>query len=149
MSKKFVIITGGYECRWSPEFDSRADAMAWLDGKEWEERTEVEYEGDTATINCHECQLMRSCDLFEYEDGVGFWLCVECQPTAPVGIVVAGEVNSLVNDANNLFNRINDGTFTIEDAEDALEQFQALNRAVYYIGYSLKKMVDEQNGVEV
>lgn len=60
--------------RWAPEFNTRREAALWLDHVEWEERTEVEFEGETAHTLCEACG--EDC----YADRIGdLWLCDTCQ----------------------------------------------------------------------
>lgn len=136
---KFVIVTGGYEVSWAPRFISRKGAEAWLAGDhEWEERTEVLYEGDTARTNCRECNQHAICDFFEYEDGWAGWLCADCQTLDPKQIEVEGSVVGLKDDVNALFSLLN-GNVEVLDGYEAVEAFKALERAVWVLGVSLKK----------
>lgn len=74
-TSKFVIVTGGYEVSWAPRFDTRVQAELWLaQDHEWEERTEVEFEGYSARTNCGECGKFAECDMFD-----DVWFCEACQ----------------------------------------------------------------------
>jgi len=78
MANKFIIITGGYTVGWAPEFDTRKEAQEWLAEKEWEERTEVEFEGASARHICAKCGEFTSVDLVQTPAGDERWLCADC-----------------------------------------------------------------------
>ena len=61
--------------RWAPEFNTRREAALWLSqDHDFEERTEVEFEGETAHTLCEACG--EDC----YADRIGnLWLCDTCQ----------------------------------------------------------------------
>ena len=72
---KFVIYTGGDLVLWAPKFNTRREAALWLDRDlDWEQRTEVEYEGASAHALCGACGEHGSVDLIDDQ-----WLCDVCQ----------------------------------------------------------------------
>jgi hypothetical protein len=78
---KFVVVTGGYTVGWAPRFETRREAEEWMnEDHDWEERTEVVFEGDTVRHNCDTCESYTEVDdLASEEDFVPRWLCVDCQ----------------------------------------------------------------------
>lgn len=78
---KFVIVSGGYTVSWAGHFDTRREAQEWLDvDREWEERTEVEFEGYSAVSDCSKCGSFTDVDDLSGEDDFSaVWLCVACQ----------------------------------------------------------------------
>jgi hypothetical protein len=145
---EFVVYVGGYACNWSPVFVSRKSAEAWVNeiGERggWDERVEVLYEGDTAHTQCRECLQYATCDFIEFEDGDEAWLCRDCQPQPAEGILMEGQILALADDANSALRRLNDPAFTVSDAQEAFAVWKDLNHAVYYLGYKLGKLVDEE-----
>jgi hypothetical protein len=78
---KFVIFTGGYPVNWAPKFNTRREAQAWIwEDHDWEERTEVQFQGNSAFDACSKCgSYTKVDDLSGEKDFSAVWLCVECQ----------------------------------------------------------------------
>jgi hypothetical protein len=78
---KFFIVSGGYTVGWAGKFDTRREAEEWLNqDHDWEERTEVVFEGDTVGHTCGACKAFTDVDdLAGEEDFEPRWLCVNCQ----------------------------------------------------------------------
>jgi hypothetical protein len=78
---KFFIVTGGYTVSWAPRFDTRREAELWMNEDHgWEERTEVEFEGDSAHHTCSKCGARALVDDLSGENDFSpVWLCAECQ----------------------------------------------------------------------
>ena len=77
---KFFIVSGGYAVGWAGEFDTRREANAWLEqDHEWEERTEVAFEGYTARHTCDACKEFTTVDEMSNGAITPRWLCETCQ----------------------------------------------------------------------
>jgi len=83
VSARFIIITGGEVCLWSPSFTTRREAALWLSqDHDFEERTEVQFEGDTVHTLCEDCGEDCYADrIVKVDEDETFetWLCDTCQ----------------------------------------------------------------------